>query len=221
MILQAIALVKEYRHFRKTFAAVDHVSFDLREGSFTTLMGQSGCGKSTLFHLLTGMVCPTAGKVVFRGNSLTHMSAGALSRMRRTEIGYVLQGQNLLQNFTVGENVCMPAFLGGMDKDTFNHARKLLDEFGLGDMEGEMPDSLSGGEQRRVAIARAFIHHPKLIIADEPTSNLDDRNAELILTYFKKATRRGVTVLISSHNRDAVAYSDNVWRMEHGRLAPV
>lgn len=218
MILQAIDLVKEYQHRGSAFAAVDHCSFSLEAGSFTVLMGQSGCGKSTLFHLLTGMCRPTAGRVVFDGQEITSMQPRALARLRSSDIGYILQGQNLLQNFTIGENICMPAYLNRVEPDTFAYAGRLLEEFGLGGMEQEMPAALSGGEQRRVAIARALIHHPRLIVADEPTSNLDDQTAELILKCLQKASRNGAAVLISTHDRDAAAYGDALWHMEHGVL---
>lgn len=217
-MLEIKGLVKEYQHCGKTFPAVDHVNFSIPEGKFIVLMGPSGCGKSTLFHMLTGLTKPTDGSVVFDGQEIAKMNQRELAKLRSSSIGYILQGQNLLSNFTIGENICMPAFFGKLEKDTFEFAKQLLADFGLEGMENEMPFALSGGEQRRVAIARALVHHPKLVIADEPTSNLDEENAEIILNYFKKISREGTAVLISSHSSNAVAYGDEVWKMEKGSI---
>lgn len=216
MILEAENLVKKYKRGSKEFCAVDHVGFSLEEGTFAVIMGESGCGKSTLFHLLTGMCSPDEGTVKFQGKDITHSSAKEMARLRSTDIGYILQGQNLLYNFNIGENICMPGYLGTMTPDMPDYAKQLLEEFGLGGMEKEMPGSLSGGEQRRVAIARTLVHHPKLIIADEPTSNLDSKNREIILGHLKEVTKKGVTVLISTHDQEAVVYGDKIWHMDKG-----
>lgn len=216
MILEADNLVKKYRRGEKEFYAVDHVSFSLEEGTFTVIMGESGCGKSTLFHLLTGMCSPDEGTVRFQEKDITHINAKEMAKLRSTDIGYILQGQNLLYNFNIGENICMPGYLGTMAPDMPYYAKQLLEEFGLGGMEKEMPGSLSGGEQRRIAIARTLVHHPKLIIADEPTSNLDSKNREIILGHLKKVTDQGVTILISTHDPEVVAYGDKIWHMDKG-----
>lgn len=216
MMLKVEQLVKEYKHCGKTFSAVDKVSFSIPKGQFVVLMGPSGCGKSTLFHILTGLTKPTSGKVYFEEQEITAMDQKKLAKLRSTSIGYILQGHNLLSNFTIGENVCMPAFFGKMEKDTFALAKQLLADFGLEGLENEMPSVLSGGEQRRVAIARTLVHRPKIVIADEPTSNLDEKNVKIILEYFKKISQEGTTVLISSHSSDAMAYGDEIWKMEKG-----
>ena len=218
MILEVKDLVKKYKRGEKEFYAVDHVSFSL-EGSFTVIMGESGCGKSTLFHLLTGMCRADGGTITFQEKDITRIGAKELAKLRSTDIGYILQGQNLLYNFNIGENICMPGYLGVMTPDMGAYAKWLLEEFGLGGMEKEMPGSLSGGEQRRVAIARTLVHRPKLIIADEPTSNLDSKNREIILDYLKKVSEKGVTVLISTHDREAGAYGDTIWHMEQGAIS--
>lgn len=219
MILEVKDLVKKYKRGEKEFYAVDHVSFSLEEGSFTVIMGESGCGKSTLFHLLTGMCRADGGTITFQEKDITRIGAKELAKLRSTDIGYILQGQNLLYNFNIGENICMPGYLGVMTPDMGAYAKWLLEEFGLGGMEKEMPGLLSGGEQRRVAIARTLVHRPKLIIADEPTSNLDSKNREIILDYLKKVSEKGVTVLISTHDREAGAYGDTIWHMEQGAIS--
>ncbi len=218
MILEAKNLVKKYKRGEKEFYAVDHVSFSLEEGSFNVIMGESGCGKSTLFHLLTGMCKTDEGTISFQGRDITNISTKEMAKLRSTEIGYILQGQNLLYNFNIGENICMPGYLGVMSSDMSDYAKQLLEEFGLGGMEKEMPGSLSGGEQRRVAIARTLVHRPKLIIADEPTSNLDSKNREIILGYLKMITKKGVSVLISTHDQEASVYGDIIWHMDKGAL---
>lgn len=215
-MLKVENLVKEYKHCGKSFLAVNEASFSIPEGKFVVLMGPSGCGKSTLFHMLTGLVKPTSGKVFFEEQELTAMNQKKLANLRSTSIGYILQGHNLLSNFTIAENICMPAFFGELKKDTFDFAKQLLADFGLEDMENEMPSALSGGEQRRVTIARTLIHRPQIVIADEPTSNLDEANAKIILDYFKKISQEGTTVLMSSHSSNAIAYGDEIWKMEKG-----
>lgn len=217
-MLKVIDLTKEYTHCGMSFFAVDHANFILEDGTFAVLMGQSGSGKSTLFHMISGLTSPSSGRVLFNDNEITAMSQKNLARIRSTDIGYILQGQNLLHNFTIGENICMPNCFGKMLPDTQSHMQELLAEFQLAGMENEMPSTLSGGEQRRVAIARALIHKPKLIIADEPTSNLDSLNAELILKYLRKATESGTTVLISTHDKDSSDFADVVWHMTNGKL---
>ena len=195
MILQASNLVKKYQRRGETFAAVDGVSLALEAKSFTVLMG---------------------------GKELTALDADGFAAMRGPEIGYVMQGCDLLNNFTIAENICMPCFLGGASTqecgEGYERASALLEEFGLGGMEDERPASLSGGERKRVAIARAFVRNPKLIIADEPTSDLDVKNSAIILEYLQKARDQGVTVLISTHDPNAAQYGDRVLKMEHGRL---
>lgn len=214
MILEGINLEKVYKRGDYSFYAVDHANFSLKEGTFTVLMGAFGCGKSTLFHLLTGMCKPGAGKVMFNGKNITQCSGREMAYLRSTDIGYILQGQNLLHNFTIVENICMPGFLGKMQEGMLEYASQLLEEFGLGGMEQEMPSALSGGEQRRVAIARALVHRPKIIIADEPTSNLDNKNRKIILSHLQKEAQKGTTVLISTHDQNVEAYGDNLWHME-------
>lgn len=222
MILQASELVKRYTRRGETFAAVDGVSFSLGEGAFVALMGQSGCGKSTLFHLLSGMCRPDSGTVAFAGRELTALDENGLAALRGPEIGYVMQGCNLLNNFTIAENICMPYFFNAQANrdcgDVYGRASELLEEFGLGGMEDETPSALSGGERKRVVIARAFLMRPKLIIADEPTSDLDDKNSDIILSYMSKAAKSGVAVLMSTHDRNAASRCGEIWRMENGKL---
>ena len=219
MILQTENLEKTYMRSGVPFNAVECSGFTLESGSFTILMGQSGCGKSTLFHLLTGMCRPTCGKILYDGTDIVNCSERELAELRRTDIGYILQGQNLLPNFTVLENICMPSFLGRPRGDEYDRALELIEMFGLGALRDEVPGALSGGEQRRVAIARAFSHDPKIVIADEPTSNLDSENSAIILRRLRDAAAHGTAVLMSTHDRSIPASDDTVWHMDHGKIS--
>ena len=216
MILEVKQLTKEYQRCGNTFEAVHGVSFSIQKGKFIAIMGHSGCGKSTLFHMITGLTKPDSGTVFLDGEEVTAMNQAELAKLRNTSVGYILQGQNLLSNFTVIENICMPAFLGKCGSDTFSYAQELIKKFGLEKMKNVMPSELSGGERRRVAIARALIQRPKFIIADEPTSNLDEENSEIILSYLRQISLEGTTVLISSHASGVAAYVDEVWKMKKG-----
>ena len=217
MLLNVEGLTKRYERGGVEFAAVDDVSFTLNEGEFVSVVGHSGCGKSTLFSVIAGLVEPTSGKVTFDDVDFFALSKNEKAQYRNTKLGYILQGQNLLQNFTVIENICMPLSLG---KSAVDQAKidDVLETFGLTEMANEYPVNLSGGEQRRVSIARTLVHSPKLIIADEPTSNLDPANSQIIIDAFRKACREGATVLMSSHNITLADTADRQFKMSNGKL---
>ena len=220
MVLEITGVTKDYTRAGKTFSAVSGADLNCGEGEIVGITGPSGSGKSTLFHIIAGLVKPTAGSVRIMGRDITAMNRDRLAEMRRTDIGYVLQGRNLLQNFTVLENICMPASLGKRVDGARRKGLELLEAFGLKGMENEYPSVLSGGEQRRVAIIRAFVHAPKLVIADEPTSNLDDGNARIIMDYFKEAAERKTTILISSHDVNLLPkYATRKYTMIQGGLS--
>lgn len=219
MILEVINISKEYIRAKKLFSAVSHVSFSSAEGNLIGITGPSGGGKSTLFHMISGLVKPTSGHVRLLDQEITDMSNDRLAELRRTDIGYILQGQNLLQNFTLMENICMPVYMGKRFDGAYQKGLELLDIFGLKGMENEYPSSLSGGEQRRISIIRAFIHSPKLVIADEPTSNLDIENASIIMRFFKRASEQKITILVSSHDIDLISsIATQKYKMINGEL---
>lgn len=218
MILEVKNLYREYERKNKTkFNAVEDISFSLKKGSLTGITGPSGSGKSTLFHLLSGLVKPTSGDIILNDRSICELNENELSHMRNSEIGYIMQGANLIPNLTIIENICLPMAFSSKENNTLERGRKLLKEFGLENMENEFPANISGGEQKRVSIARTFAQNPSLIIADEPTSNLDDENSIIIMEFFKKMCNEGMTILFSTHEKELLSYADRVLTISKGK----
>lgn len=179
---------------------MDKASISVEKGELAVITGPSGCGKSTLFHLISGITVPDSGLVLFEGDEITGISPQAAARLRAEKISYILQGNSLLANLTVLENICLPHRLSGCGIDVEERAIRLLEEFGLEGMAEEYPGNLSGGERRRAAIVRAFVHEPLLVVADEPTSDLDEENTKIILDYFERKRKAGTAILISTHD---------------------
>lgn len=184
------------------FNAVEDVSFSLKKGTLTGITGPSGSGKSTLFHLITGLVSPTKGSIYLNEREISNLSQKELSKIRNEEIGYIMQGTNLVPNLTIIENICLPMAFSNKDENPYEIGMKLLEEFGLKGIEKEFPANLSGGEQKRVSIARTFAQRPSLAIADEPTSNLDEENVAIIMKFFRKKCDEGMTILFSTHEKE-------------------
>lgn len=218
MILEGKNLVKEYKRGNETFRAVDNVSLSVYRGDFISIIGRSGSGKSTLFHLLTGLCKPSQGYILVETNDITSMNENELSVLRNEKIGYITQGQNLLSNFTIMDNICMPYYLSDKNDNVYDKALKLLKQVGLEGMENEYPSSLSGGELRRVSIIRALINNPDIIIADEPTSNLDLENSHIIMKLLKNISEENKAVLISTHDLEFLDYTNKTYYMEKGIL---
>lgn len=219
-MLKTIDLTKTFARQNRNFEAVDHVTFSLEAGEMAILTGPSGCGKSTFFHLLCGITRPDSGQIFFDGSEITGLSETAFAALRAEKISYVLQGDSLLPNFTVLENVCMPHQLYAAKEGLEERAKVLLGQFGLADMAEDLPANLSGGERRRVAIVRAFVHDPMLVIADEPTSDLDEENAAMIMDFFQAQVQAGKAVLISTHDRSCIRPGTTHYTMEHGVISP-
>ena len=218
MILEAKKVVKEYTRRNKVLKAVDNVNLDVSRGDFVAITGQSGSGKSTLFHLLIGLCKPNQGQILIDGSDITSMTKDELSILRNEKIGYITQGQSLLSNFTIIDNLCMPYYLSSRNEDVYDKALSLLKKVGLEDMENEFPSSLSGGEIRRVAIIRALINDPDIIIADEPTSNLDLENSKIIMELLKNISSENKAVLISTHDFEFLDYTSKIYCMDKGIL---
>lgn len=218
-MLKVHNLSREFVRNGEKFLAVNGVSFHIKKGEMAAFIGQSGSGKSTLFHMITGMIRATEGTVEIMGRDVTKISSAEFARLRGTDIGYIMQGQNLLQNLTVRENIYLPVSMNPDNERGKKDIERLLETFGLSHMADEYPENLSGGEQRRVSIARAFVQNPNLVIADEPTSNLDPENAKIIMESFKKLSDQGATVLISTHNLDFISYADRCFEMTKGVLS--
>jgi|Deesub1362A_J573_1020465.scaffolds.fasta_scaffold10278_3 lipoprotein-releasing system ATP-binding protein len=200
--------------------AVNKVSFSLPERSFTAIMGPSGSGKSTLLNLIAGLDIPTSGEIIFAGNSYRSLSSDSLAKLRRKEIGMVYQSFNLLPRMSVLENVCMPLLLDGFSRrEAFEKAEHALKQVDLLKHAKKIPAKLSGGEQQRVAIARALVIEPSLILADEPTGNLDLQTGSEILELLQRICKEHCTaVLLVTHDLRAAAIADRLIYMEDGRF---
>jgi putative ABC transport system ATP-binding protein len=200
--------------------ALKGVSLDLLKGKFVALMGPSGCGKSTLLNCIAGVDKPTSGSIIIDGADVTRMDEHALTLLRRQKIGLVFQFFNLLTTLTVRENIELPLDLAG--KNSPNDLKKvdaLLSEVGLLERAEFYPAQLSGGEMQRIAVLRAIVHSPQIILADEPTGNLDTTNGLQILTMLKSlCSDRGETILMATHSSEAAAFADTVIQMKDGQI---
>lgn len=219
MLLETKDLTKKYSRGGREFKAVDGVSLSLKAGELAVITGPSGCGKSTLFHLIAGITRADTGSILFEGKELSGISPKESAKLRAEKISYILQGQSLLPNFTVLENICLPHELSRVTEGLREKAMEILQEFGMEEMAESYPQTLSGGERRRVAIIRAFVHGPALVIADEPTSDLDEENTELILDYFERQREGGVGILISTHDLTCLREGVTHYQMKKGILS--
>ena len=196
--------------------AVRGVTMRLEAGDFVALMGPSGCGKSTLLHLCGAMDRPTSGKLIIEGTDIQELNDDRLTKLRRERLGFVFQFFNLLPTLTVRENIELPLQLSG-ERETEKRARELAERVGLGHRLRHYPQQLSGGEMQRAAIARAVIHRPALLIADEPTGNLDSANGENILELLRELNRDlGLTILMATHSQETAAAAKRVLTMRDG-----
>ena len=214
------------RFFRRTgeanyFCAVEPTDFTLRQGELTVLMGRSGSGKTTLLNMLAGLLTPSEGQVLLDGTDLYALSDAALSRLRNERIGVIPQGQTALHSLSVLENVAFPATMYRPRAEVEKEALALLERFDIPGLRDARPSELSGGELRRMAIARALINRPGVLLADEPTGDLDDENTALVLGALRDVARGGAAVLMVTHEADAVSYADRVLRMNAGALSEV
>ena len=201
----------------------DGVDLEIERGEMVAIVGASGAGKSTLLHLLGALDRPTAGVVLIGGRPLAGMNDDAISALRNRTVGFVFQFHHLLREFTALENVMMPLRIGGMDEDTARaRALVLLDRVGLAGRVHHRPSELSGGEQQRSAVARALAADPQILLADEPSGNLDHQNSERLHDLFVQLAREmEIAVVVVTHNRTFAARADRVLQLEDGKLAPV
>ena len=205
----------------RAVAALRGVSFEAESGDFIALTGPSGCGKSTLLHIVGAMDHPTRGRVTISGVSLDSLNEEALARLRRRRIGFVFQFFNLLPTLTVEENVALPLMLDGAGLTRARGlTREILGRVGLEDRTAHFPAQLSGGEMQRAAVARAVITHPDLILADEPTGNLDSDNGTEVMRLLAELNRElGLTIILATHSSDAARYAKRAIRMHDGLIA--
>jgi len=217
-LLELRELTKEYRRGNRTFNAVNGANLSVERGDFISIIGRSGSGKSTLLNMSAGLLKPSAGTVLFEGRDIFSLQDLSISLLRNEKIGFVPQGQSLLSNFTVLENVCIPWFLFKREGEPEERAFSLLEKTGIDHLAASYPKQLSGGEMRRVAIARALINNPALLIADEPTSDLDAETTADIMRLLSVIAKEGTAVLIVTHELDTLSYGNKVYSMNEGNL---
>ncbi len=212
---------KRYQDGTGTVVAVDRVDLSVKQGEFILVIGRSGSGKSTLLSMLGGLTRPDEGEVRFDGDDLWAMKDTRLSRIRGNRIGFIFQFSGLLPTLTALDNVTLPTLFGGNADTCRERALALLHSFGLGDKAGSYPNQLSGGELKRVAIARALINDPSLILADEPTGDLDVNTERVVMEYLRNINRDGKTIVMVTHSPELSVFADRVFQMENGSLGDI
>jgi putative ABC transport system ATP-binding protein len=208
-----------YRDGKRDHVVLRDLQAEIRRGEYVALLGQSGSGKSTLLNLIAGLDTPQGGEVVIDGTALNRLGERERTLFRRRHLGFVYQFFNLLPTLTVEENILLPLDLNGASAAARGNARELLREVGLADRSRSYPDQLSGGEQQRVALIRAVVHDPLLLLADEPTGNLDSETGTQILDLIDRVVRaRGRSLLMVTHSREIADRADRVFVLDHGQL---
>ena len=218
-MIRVVDLRKVYRMDGVEVEALAGVSFEIERGSFTALMGPSGSGKSTLMNVLGLLDTPTSGDYYLNGENVARLSDDELSRIRNRDIGFVFQSHNLLARNTLLENVCLPLYYRG-ESNPKKKAAAALEMVGLGERMRHFPNQVSGGESQRTAIARAIVGEPKVILADEPTGNLDTKTGARIIELLKELNGSGVTMVIVTHDPEVASHARSVLHMRDGRLTP-
>lgn len=217
-ILKVENLVKTYGQGDNIVNAVDNISLSVNKGEFVAIVGASGSGKSTLLHLLGGVDRPTSGKIYIDGNEINNMNNDKLAIFRRRQIGIVYQFYNLIPILTVEENISLPCDLDGNrpDKERMN---LILKSFGLFERRNHLPNELSGGQQQRTSIARALINNPAILLADEPTGNLDSKSTEEIMSILKMSNRDfNQTIIMITHNLEIAKEADRIITIQDGKI---
>ena len=217
-ILEIKKLCKEYGKGEIKVEALKNVSFDVEQGEFVAIVGPSGSGKSTLLHILGGVDTPTSGEVIISGTDIGKLNENNLAIFRRRQIGLIYQFYNLIPILNVEENMALPILLDGKKPDK-KLLKSLVDKLGLNDRLKHLPNQLSGGQQQRVSIGRALINHPALLLADEPTGNLDSKNSKEIISLLRKFNRENnQTVIIITHDERIALSADRVITIEDGQI---
>ena len=214
-------LSKSFRRGERDFFAIDNVSFDVNEKDFINIIGKSGSGKTTLLTLLSAIIEPTSGNIFVEGKNLSTMDDEEKSGYRNEFIGYVPQSLGTLPTLNVLDNVRLPYFFKKREGNGVERARMLLDMCGILDLENDFCKNLSGGELKRVLIARALMNEPKILIADEPTSDLDSKTTIEIMNMLKEINEKGTTIIIVTHDNDLLKYGSRLLEMTDGKLNEV
>ena len=218
MLLKALNLSRTFKRKDVQFSAVEDASISLDENSFSFIVGRSGSGKTTLLNLISGLLKPTTGKIFFGDKDILSLSDRDRSFYRNAEIGFVPQVLGSLPNLTVLDNVRLPFYMFKREGDDGGRALSLLEMMGILHLKDELPSSLSGGEEKRMLIARSLMNAPKLLIADEPTSNLDSDTTKEVMEGIRRVHRQGVACLIVTHDESIIEKNADVYKMENGKL---
>lgn len=217
-ILKVEHLVKQYGKDDNAVLAVNDISFSVEQGEFVAIVGSSGSGKSTLLHLLGGVDRPTSGKVYIQGEDIYSLNSDKIAIFRRRQVGLIYQFYNLIPILNVKENITLPCELDGRTPDK-SELDELINTLGLKNRVTHLPNQLSGGQQQRVSIGRALINHPAILLADEPTGNLDSRSSDEIVELLKLSNQKyNQTIVMITHNLEIAKIADRILRIEDGRL---
>lgn len=218
IIIKTEELVKQYGEGENKVMALDNVSMEIKQGEFVAVTGESGSGKTTLLNVIGSLDTPTSGKVFFNGDEITGKSDNTLSAYRRRSIGFIFQSYNLIPVLNIEENIVLPLNLDSTEPD-MAYLEELLELTGLKDKRRCFPHELSGGQQQRVSFARALVHKPELILADEPTGNLDSKNSREIISILKSSIKKyAQTLILITHDQSIAAQADRIFRMKDGIL---
>jgi ABC-type lipoprotein export system ATPase subunit len=217
-MIDAKEITKKYIDGSRMVLAVNQVNFHVNQGEFVLVVGRSGSGKSTLLSILGGLIRPDAGAVTIDGSNLWNLDDTTLSAIRAEKIGFIFQFSGLLPTLTAIENVMLPSLFVSSRGGEVEQARRLLAMFGLADKQDSYISQMSGGEQKRVAIARALMNDPEIILADEPTGDLDIDTEREIMELFRGINQKGKTIVMVTHNPDLSSYADSIYRMDRGSV---
>jgi putative ABC transport system ATP-binding protein len=217
-VINVTGLTKTFRTDSNELKAVDNVNFEVKPGEFVLIFGRSGSGKSTLLGMLAGLISPTSGEICINETDISNLSDDEISELRAKEIGFVFQFSGLLPKVTVLENVMVPTLFCRTGEGARSRALNLLEKTGIADRAEAYPRTLSSGEMKRVAIARALINGPSLLIADEPTGDLDVDTEYEIMELFRQLNREGTTIVMVTHNPDLTSYGTRTYRMDQGKM---
>ena len=221
-MLSIKAISKKYNHRSQSVTGLQEVTFDIPRGDFVSIVGPSGSGKSTLLLILGGMLLPTTGKVLFNGQSLYDLSPDQRAQIRKKEMGFVFQTFNLMPYLTALENVQIPLLLAGIEGDEQKRkAISLLERLGLSDRLNHVPSELSIGQQQRVALARMLANDPSVILADEPTWNLDPDTSEHVINFFEEINQEGRTIAMVTHDPNAARRAKRTFNLINGRISSI
>ena len=218
MTLIIKGLRKEYRRGEVPFNAVNNVNFNIGSGEFISIIGRSGSGKSTLLNLIAGLLQPSEGEIYLDGKNIVGLTDKEASYLRNSTFGYIAQGHSILPNLTVIENVKLPFYLFSRKGDSTKRAMELISQMGIAHLADCYPSKLSGGELRRMVIARALMNNPSVLLADEPTRDLDKENTKGVIEIFRKIAKNGTSILLVTHDLDTIDAQDSIYRMEDGCL---